>query len=78
MRRRIRERLAERDIVRDEAGRLQLLRDLVRGQLTESEDGEAPAVLVDDLVLSWDELGALLLPLVGFGLRIEIHDPGEE
>ena len=78
MRKRIRERLAERHIVRDEAGRLHILRDLIRGQLTESEDGVTPSLLVDDLVLTWEELGELLMPCVGFGLRIEVHEVGGE
>jgi hypothetical protein len=77
MRRRIQERLSERHIVRDEAWRLQLLRDLIRGQLTEREDGVTPSLRVDDLVLTWEELGKLLMPSVGFGLRVEVHEPGD-
>ena len=33
--------------MRDETGQPQLLRDLVRGQLQESDDGETPSVLVN-------------------------------
>jgi hypothetical protein len=76
IRKRIRERLARRDLVRDEVGRLQLLTDVLRGQLTETED--ALALIVDDRVLSWEEVGALLASYIGFGLRIEVHDPGKE
>ena len=54
-----------------------LLTDVLRGQLTYG-DGAGPALIVDDVVLSWEELGALLESYEGFGLRIEIHDPGEE
>ena len=77
IRKQIRERLARRELVRDEAGRLNLLTDVLRGQLTYG-DGAGPAFIVDDVVLSWEELGAFLESYEGFGLRIEIHDPGKE
>lgn len=75
----IRERLARRDIVQTPE-RLELLGDTVRGQLSEALDApEAPpTVLVDDLELRWEELGQLLRPFIGFGLRLEVCEPGEE
>ena len=76
IRKRIRERLARRELVHDDVGRLQLLTDVLCGQLTEGEDGLA--LIVDDRVLSWEEVGGLLASNMGFGLRIEIHDPGME
>jgi hypothetical protein len=74
IRKRIRERVVRRDLVRDESGRLVLVADELRGQLTWSNDGVA--LIVDDLVLSWDEVGRLLESYEGFGLRIEVRDPG--
>jgi hypothetical protein len=77
IRKRIRERLATRSVVRDEHGRLELVGDVLRGQIGQGQGG-MPSVVVDDLELSWEEVGALLQPCVGFGLRIEIHEPGHE
>jgi len=67
IRKRIRERLATRSVVRDEHGRLELLGDVVRGQIGEGQ-GSMPSLVVDDLELSWEEVGALLQSCVGFGL----------
>lgn len=80
IRHRIRARLAEKHVVRDGAGTLHLLRALVRGQLTDGDDADcrAPCVIVDDLVVTWDQLGELLSSHIGFGIRVEIHEPGEE
>ncbi len=75
LRSRIRARLAACDLVRDpDNGRLQLLTGLVRAQLTtdpERPDGP-PAVLVDELRISWEELGSILSAYEGFGLEIEV------
>lgn len=80
MRTLIRERLSQRDIVRDAKGKLHLLRRTVRAQLSDRDSMETglPTLLVDDLELTWDELGELLAPFAGFGLRIEIRECGEE
>jgi len=78
LRRRIQSRLAERHVVHDPSGVLTTLTNVIRGQLDEGEEEGIPALLVDDLRLTWDQLGQLLMPVVGFGIRIEIHDPGEE
>ncbi len=76
IRKRIRERLARRDLVQDEDGRLVLVADGFRGQLTWSDDGVA--LIIDDVILSWDEVGQLLAAHEGFALHIEIRDPVEE
>ncbi len=77
LRDKIRARLATRDVVRDpDNGRLQLLTGQIRAQLTcdpDDPDGP-PAVLVDDELLSWDELGDLLAGYEGFGLRVQVTD----
>jgi hypothetical protein len=73
IRKRIRERLARRDLTRDENGRAILVADALRGQLTWSPE-EGLAVIIDDVVLSWDEVGRLLECYEGFDLRLEIHD----
>lgn len=80
LRTRLRKRLAERSLVRDARGVLHLLQDSLRGQLAEgaAEEEGSPRVLVDDMELTWEELGRLLAPHVGFGLRLSVHDAGEE
>lgn len=81
MRDRIRNRLAQRSVV-NSGGHLTLLTSTVRGQLAEPDReraGEEPiAVVVDDMVLSWSQLGELLQSHVGFGIRLELREAGEE
>jgi hypothetical protein len=77
IRRRIRERLSRRDLVEDENGRLVLVADVLRGQLTWSSD-DGLALVVDDVILPWEEVGRLLSSHEGFGVHLEIHDPVEE
>ena len=79
VRSRIRTRLAQRSVVHGPDG-LELLTDVVRGQITEPEDRdeESVSVVIDDLELSWAALGRLLRSHVGFGFRLEIHEAGEE
>jgi hypothetical protein len=76
LRKRIREQLSRRDLAQDENGRLVLVADGFRGQLTWSDDGVA--LIVDAVILSWDEVGRLLASHEGFTLHIEIRDPVEE
>lgn len=80
MRDRIREHLSRRDVVRDAAGRLQLLHRRIRAQISETDQETEPklSLRVDDLELSWEELGDLLRSHVGWNLRIEIRDVSEE
>ena len=79
IRSRIRTRLAQRSLVHGPDG-LELLTDVIRGQIAESEDkeDESVSVVIDDLELSWAALGRLLRSHVGFGFRLEIHGAGEE
>jgi hypothetical protein len=77
LRDRVRERLATRDLARDpDSGALQLLTGSIRAQLTTDPDApdDLPAVLIDDELLSWDDLGRLLSTYEGFGLRIRVMD----
>ena len=81
IRRRIAERLATRDLVRDpETGRLTDLHMRIRAQVHRGgEDrGEGPELLIDGEVVSWAELGNLLNTYEGWGLRLEITEAGEE
>lgn len=76
IRKKVRGFLSQRDVVRGPDGGLTILNERVRGQLTsgEADDDGCPHVLVDDLVLSWAELGRLLMPYEGFAVRIEIDE----
>jgi hypothetical protein len=80
LRQHIRARLAQRDVVRTRDGKLQMLNQLVRGQITstDAQTGEGPSVLVDDLELSWEELGQLLNSYEGWHFRLELQDAGED
>ena len=79
LRQRIRRRLALRHVVRGATGKLEILADVIRGQLDEAGPDEVgPGVVVDDLRLRWEEVGELLAANVGFGVRIEITEPGDE
>lgn len=78
MRIRIRDRLARKHIVRDKAGKLHILGDVVRAQIRDDGETGLPTVVVDDLVITWKELGELLLERSGFGIRLAISEPGEE
>ena len=77
---RIRERLAQRDVVRDaRTGELSLLRDRLMGQIDSFDrSGDGPSVLVDDLELTWAEVGELLAPFEGFHVELFIRDVGGE
>jgi hypothetical protein len=79
---RIRERLSRRDLVQDADGNLRILHKRIRGQLTEGsgeqQENGLPAMVVDDLVVSWEDIGRLLAPYIGWGIRIAITDCGEE
>jgi hypothetical protein len=77
MRELIRERLSRRDLVKTKNG-LEMLTRTIRGQIGEAASGETPSVLIDDLEVTWDELGQLLRSYAGFGLRLEIREAGEE
>ena len=80
-RRKLAERLATRDVVRDpETGTLRDLNRLIRAQIGFASDSDAagPDLIVDGEVVSWEELGSMLKTYEGFGLRIEIRESGEE
>ncbi len=76
MREALRTRLAQRDLAQDpRSGRLEILARVLRAQIGfagHEEDG--PPLLVDDLELSWADLGRLLSSYEGWHLRIEIRD----
>lgn len=79
----VQSRLCQRDVVRDGRGKLQVLHNLIRAQITDidSEGREfidQPHLVIDDINVSWEELGQALTCFTGFGLRIEIHEAGGE
>lgn len=83
IRTKLRQRLAERSTAMNpESAERTLLANVVRAQLTEPTDRETepagPNLLVDGEEISWHELGRLLMPYMGFGLRVEVCDAGEE
>ncbi|MFH1469097.1 MAG: hypothetical protein ABIO70_32215 [Pseudomonadota bacterium] len=70
-------RIATRDLVTDpDHGGLHLLTGLIRAQLVPdpADPDGPPAVLVDDLRLSWAQLGRVLSTCEGWGLRIEVTE----
>ena len=76
---RIRKRLSQRDVVRDpQSGRLEDLHGVIRAQFDEYDDDHMPMLLVDDMRISWRDLGRLLERYNGWGLRIQICECGEE
>lgn len=79
IRRRIRERISRRDLVwNKQKRRWQVLRDTICLQVDDEDDEGTPMVLVDDTRMSWTELGKILKPYNGFGLRLQIVDAGDE
>ena len=78
IRERIRERLAQPDVGRNaRTGELFLLRDRLKGQIAPFDRAEGgPSVLVDDLELTWAEIGHLLEPFEGFHVELSIRDVG--
>jgi len=58
-------------------GQLELLARSLRGQIESVADQDGSTVLVDDLEISWSELGGLLATYEGWHIRIEIRDPCE-
>jgi hypothetical protein len=76
MRELLRARLARRDLASDpRSGRLEILTNVVHAQVgfATEEDG-GPPLFIDDLELSWVDLGRLLASYEGWHLRIEIKD----
>jgi hypothetical protein len=70
MRSRIRARLAGRSLARHPKGPRVVLSDVVRGQLAEPEEGEdGPRIIVDDVELTWRELGPAASIRVSVGQR---------
>ena len=79
MRDHIRDRLSQRDLVRDKTGKLDNIRNVIRAQIHDLDsDRSAPMLVVDDMRITWDELGQVLMPYSGWGLRIQICDCGDE
>lgn len=80
LRDKVRDRLSQRDLVRNERGELHELHRVIRGQI-DDRDRDAtglPVLLVDDLEVAWEELGRMLMSYSGWGVRIEIRGAGEE
>jgi hypothetical protein len=76
---RIAERLSQRHLVRDEHGKLDNLHRVIRAQIHGAAPEESgPMLVIDDLRISWDELGQVLQSYEGWGLRIQICACGSE
>lgn len=82
LRERIRSRLCQRDIVPEDRGELEILNQLVRAQISDTgrsgERRDTPILYVDDMELTWEDLGRALMTYSGWGLRLEIRNCGEE
>ena len=81
IRTKISERLATRDLARDpDTGDLHILNWMIRAQVSYKKDDRegGPDILVDGDLYTWSEIGRLLEPYEGWGLRIEIKETGEE
>jgi hypothetical protein len=74
IRRKIAKRLATRDVVRDpDTGNLEILNMLIRARVgAQGKDG--PEMLVDDLAITWEELGKVLQTYEGWSVKIKISD----
>lgn len=83
LRDKIRERLSSRDVARNpDTGRIQMLTRHVRAQITTPSDGynsgAGPGLVLNDDVITWEELGQELQTFEGWGVRIEIRETGNE
>ncbi len=80
LRKRIAQRLATRHVVRNpDTEQLEILNMLIRAQVSYADDeATGPDLVIDDEVVSWEELGGLLRSYEGWGLRIQVIDAGEE
>ena len=77
----ISDRLAIRHVVRDpKTNRWTNLNLVIRAQIGESDEEVTPGpdLVVDDTEITWEELGTMLRPYAGWGLRIRITDVGAE
>lgn len=75
----IRERLSQRDLVRHpRTGKLENLRRTIRAQVHDTADDGELLLTVDDMQITWRELGEVLAPYCGWGLRIQICEYGRE
>ncbi len=75
---RIRRELSRQHLEPDNGG-YRIKDDVVRGQITsEADDPFAPLLIIDGKAVSWDELGHMVSPYMGFRFKLEIFDRSEE
>jgi hypothetical protein len=70
----LREELSAADAVRGPGGELTIVDGIVRGELTEGTGDGCPGVAVEDLKISWVELGRALMAYQGLKIRIEVEE----
>jgi len=77
---RIRGELDRRHIEPDGAGFRITQDDVVRGQITEDPDSfeQMPLLIIDGKPVTWEALGRMVAPNVGFRFKLEIFDRSEE
>lgn len=72
----LREELSAADVVRGPDGELTIVDGIVRGDLSEGTGDGCPGVVVEDLRISWAELGRALMAYQGCKIRIEVEEEG--
>ena len=77
---RIRREIGRRHIETEGRGYRITQDDVVRGQITDDPDRfeQMPRLFIDGKSISWEELGRMLAPNVGFRFKLEIFDRSEE
>jgi hypothetical protein len=77
---RIRRELGRRHIEPDGDGYRITQDDVVRGQITDDPDTfeQTPLLIIDGKSITWEALGRMVAPNVGFRFKLEIFDRSEE
>ena len=80
LRRKLAERLATRHVVRNpDTDQHEILNMVVRAHVSfADEDAAGPNLVIDDEVVSWEQLGRMLRPYEGWGLRLQLLDAVDE
>jgi hypothetical protein len=77
---RIRRELGRRHIEPEGSGYRITQADVVRGQISEDPDSfeQMPLLIIDGKPITWEALGRMVAPNVGFRFKLEIFDRSEE
>jgi len=77
---RIRRELGRRHIEPEGGGYRITHDDVVRGQITDEPHSleRMPQLIIDGKSISWEELGRMVAPNVGFRFKLEIFDRSED